>query len=88
MLCPSLEDAVCALLLRNSVHRNALCIILHKTLKSFLVVTFQKKIVALSKEMDFAVNRYKALEQQKLKEQQRLLNNKLKRKGHLLLQPK
>ena len=88
MLCPSLEDAVCALLLCNLVHRNALCIILHKTLKSFLVVTFQKKIVALSKEMDFAVNRYKALEQQKLKEQQRLLNNKLKRKGHLLLQPK
>jgi len=38
--------------------------------------------------MDFAVNRYKALEQQKLEEQQRLLNNKLKRKGHLLLQPK
>jgi large subunit ribosomal protein L52 len=49
---------------------------------------YAKKIVTLSKEMDFAVNRYKALEQQKLEEQQRLLNNKLKRKGHLLLQPK
>jgi hypothetical protein len=64
------------------------CALFYIRLKSFLVVTFQKKIVALSKEMDFAVNRYKALEQQNMEQQQRLLNSKLKRKGHLLLQPK
>jgi hypothetical protein len=53
-----------------------------------LVVTFQEKIVALSKEMDYAANRYKTLEQQKVEEQKRLLDSKLKRKGHLLLKPK
>jgi hypothetical protein len=53
-----------------------------------LLIAFQKKILTLTKEIDFAVERHKALEQEKKYERQRKLDSKLKRKGHLLLQTK
>jgi flagellar motility protein MotE (MotC chaperone) len=53
-----------------------------------LLIALQKKILTLTKEIDFAVERHKALEQEKKQEYQRKLDSKLKRKGHLLLQPK
>jgi hypothetical protein len=54
----------------------------------YICFVFQKKILALTKEIDFAVDRHKALEQEKEQERQRKLDSKLKRKGHLLLKPK
>ncbi|PNF16505.1 39S ribosomal protein L52, mitochondrial, partial [Cryptotermes secundus] len=51
-------------------------------------IEYAKKILALTKEIDFAVERHKALEQEKEEERQRKLDSKLKRKGHLLLQKK
>jgi hypothetical protein len=53
-----------------------------------LLIAFQKKILTLTKEIDFAVERHKALELEKKQERQRKLDSKLKRKGHLLLQSK
>lgn len=49
---------------------------------------YAKKILTLTKEIDFAVERHKALEQEKEQKRQRKLDSKLKRKGHLLLQTK
>jgi hypothetical protein len=50
-----------------------------------LIITFQKKIWTLSKEIDFAVERHKALVQEKEEERQRKLDSKLKPKGYRLL---
>uniref|UniRef100_A0A0K8TSB8 Large ribosomal subunit protein mL52 n=1 Tax=Tabanus bromius TaxID=304241 RepID=A0A0K8TSB8_TABBR len=44
-----------------------------------------KKIVTLSKELDFAKERYQKLQKAKEEERQKLLDSKLKPKGHLLL---
>lgn len=53
-----------------------------------LILMFQKKIWALSKEIDFAVERHKALLQEKEEERQRKLDSKLKPKGHHVLKSK
>lgn len=53
-----------------------------------LLIAFQKKILALTKEIDFAVDRHKAMREQEEEERRRKLDSKLKRKGHLLLQTK
>lgn len=44
-----------------------------------------QRIVTLSKEMDFALNRYNRIQEVKKQEKIFLLNSKLKPKGHLLL---
>ncbi|XP_069691893.1 large ribosomal subunit protein mL52 isoform X2 [Periplaneta americana] len=49
---------------------------------------YAKTIFTLSKEMDFAVERHNKLMQEEKEERQRLLDSKLKRKGHLLLKHK
>lgn len=55
-------------------------------------VMFQRelaqKIVTGSWEIDYAVDRHKKVEEEKVKEKQRILQNKLKPKGHLLLKKK
>ncbi|XP_058833748.1 large ribosomal subunit protein mL52 [Topomyia yanbarensis] len=43
------------------------------------------KIVTLSKEMDFALERYNRLQKKQQFEKQAIIDNKLKPKGHLLL---
>ncbi|XP_053686461.1 39S ribosomal protein L52, mitochondrial [Sabethes cyaneus] len=43
------------------------------------------KIVMLSKEMDFALDRYNRIQEEQKQEKAVLLNSKLKPKGHLLL---
>lgn len=53
-----------------------------------MIIAFQKKIWTLSKEIDFAVERHKALVQEKKEERQRKLDSKLRPKGHLLLKSK
>uniref|UniRef100_A0A2M4C3K8 Large ribosomal subunit protein mL52 n=1 Tax=Anopheles marajoara TaxID=58244 RepID=A0A2M4C3K8_9DIPT len=44
-----------------------------------------KQIVTLSKEMDFAVERHSRIEQEVQEAKQKLMREKLKPKGHLLL---
>jgi hypothetical protein len=61
------------------------CAVLQGT-TSVLLIAFQKKILALTKEVDFAVDRHKAMQKQEEAERQRKLDSKLKGKGHLLLQ--
>lgn len=46
------------------------------------------KIVELSSELDFAKQRHERLKMQAQAEKQRILQNKLKPKGHLLLKKK
>lgn len=43
------------------------------------------KIVTMSKEMDFALERYNKLQEEKQREKKSILESKLKPKGHLLL---
>ncbi|XP_065082510.1 large ribosomal subunit protein mL52 [Ochlerotatus camptorhynchus] len=43
------------------------------------------KIVTMSKEMDFALERYNKLQEEKQMEKKSILQSKLKPKGHLLL---
>lgn len=46
------------------------------------------KIVELSGELDFAKERHERLQKQAQAEKQRIIQNKLKPKGHLLLKKK
>jgi hypothetical protein len=64
------------------------CCASHEWTTFVLLIAFQKKILTLTKEIDFAVERHKAVEEEKEQERQRKLDSKLKRKGHLLLQKK
>jgi len=47
---------------------------------------FQAKIIKLVGEIDYAVERHARLQEKEKEERQKILNNKLKPKGNLLLQ--
>jgi len=49
-------------------------------------IDFQAKIVKLVGEIDYAVERHARLQEKEKEERQKILNNKLKPKGNLLLQ--
>jgi large subunit ribosomal protein L52 len=44
-----------------------------------------QKIVTGSWEIDYAIDRHKKLEEQKVEQKRNIIQNKLKPKGHLLL---
>lgn len=47
-----------------------------------------QKIVTGSWEIDYAIDRHKKIEEQKVQEKQEILQGKLRPKGHLLLKKK
>lgn len=47
---------------------------------------FQARIIELVGEIDYAVERHAKLQEKEKQERQKILDNKLKSKGHLLLQ--
>lgn len=47
-----------------------------------------EQIIALTKEMDFAVERHKKLVDDEIKNKEAMINNKLKPKGVMLLKKK
>lgn len=49
-------------------------------------INFQARIIKLAGEIDYAVERHAKLQEKTEQERQRILNNKLKPKGDLLLQ--
>jgi len=59
------------------------------TMKSCTIlysIDFQAKIIKLVGEIDYAVERHARLQEKEKEERQKILNNKLKPKGNLLLQ--